>query len=72
MSRVSAAAIILQYVPTSTELIIVVDAPAINAELSRLRAMDKEREKAHNQKFKGDDFVWPTLPSLTQVHYQVS
>ncbi|KZT73026.1 TPR-like protein [Daedalea quercina L-15889] len=29
------------------------DAPAINAELARLRAMDKEREKAHNQKFKG-------------------
>ncbi|KAI0950989.1 hypothetical protein AcW1_008149 [Taiwanofungus camphoratus] len=29
------------------------DAPAINAELTRLRAIDKEREKAHNQKFKG-------------------
>lgn len=29
------------------------DAPAINAELTRLRTMDKEREKAHNQKFKG-------------------
>ncbi|KAH9928270.1 uncharacterized protein B0H18DRAFT_1000553 [Fomitopsis serialis] len=29
------------------------DAPAINAEFARLRAMDKEREKVHNQKFKG-------------------
>jgi len=29
------------------------DAAAINAELTRLRAVDKEREKAHNQKFKG-------------------
>ncbi|CCM03067.1 uncharacterized protein FIBRA_05187 [Fibroporia radiculosa] len=29
------------------------DAAAINAELSRLRTMDKEREKVHNKKFKG-------------------
>lgn len=29
------------------------DAPTLNAELARLRAVDKEREKAHNQKFKG-------------------
>ncbi|GBE87965.1 hypothetical protein BKA93DRAFT_793376 [Sparassis latifolia] len=29
------------------------DAPAINAELTRLRAIDKVREKVHNQKFKG-------------------
>ncbi|PCH42203.1 TPR-like protein [Wolfiporia cocos MD-104 SS10] len=29
------------------------DAPAINAELARLRAVDKEREKAHNQKLRG-------------------
>ncbi|KAI0342797.1 TPR-like protein [Trametopsis cervina] len=29
------------------------DGPAIRAELARLRAADKVREKAHNQKFKG-------------------
>jgi len=29
------------------------DAAAINAELTRIRAADKEREKKHNQKFKG-------------------
>jgi len=29
------------------------DAAAVNAELSRIRAADKEREKKHNQKFKG-------------------
>ncbi|EMD33991.1 hypothetical protein CERSUDRAFT_117513 [Gelatoporia subvermispora B] len=29
------------------------DTPAINAELARLRAKDKEREKVHNQKFRG-------------------
>jgi len=29
------------------------DAVAINAELARIRAVDKEREKKHNQKFKG-------------------
>ncbi|EKM58357.1 uncharacterized protein PHACADRAFT_252612 [Phanerochaete carnosa HHB-10118-sp] len=29
------------------------DKPAIEAELARLRAADKEREKKHNQKFKG-------------------
>ena len=29
------------------------DSPAIKAELARLRAADKEREKVHNQKFKG-------------------
>ena len=32
------------------------DAPAIRVELDRLRAMDKEREKQHNQKFKGAPF----------------
>ncbi|KAF7797314.1 hypothetical protein EIP86_008509 [Pleurotus ostreatoroseus] len=30
------------------------DGPAIKAELDRLRAIDKEREKKHNQKFRGD------------------
>lgn len=30
------------------------DAVAINAELARIRAADKEREKKHNQKFKGE------------------
>ena len=29
------------------------DAAAIKAEHDRLRAIDKEREKKHNQKFKG-------------------
>lgn len=29
------------------------DSAAVNAELTRLRAIDREREKAHNQKFKG-------------------
>ncbi|THG96237.1 hypothetical protein EW026_g5565 [Hermanssonia centrifuga] len=29
------------------------DIPTIDAELTRLRAMDKEREKVHNKKFKG-------------------
>ena len=32
------------------------DAPAIKAELERLRLADKEREKLHNQKFKGEAF----------------
>ncbi len=31
----------------------VLDIPTIDAELTRLRAMDKEREKVHNKKFKG-------------------
>ena len=35
----------------------VLDKPAIEAELARLRAADKEREKAHNQKFKGIFFL---------------
>jgi hypothetical protein len=29
------------------------DAPAATAELKRLRAIDKEREKVHNQKLRG-------------------
>lgn len=29
------------------------DAASIKTELERLRAMDREREKKHNQKFKG-------------------
>ena len=29
------------------------DAPAATAELKRLRAIDKEREKVHNQKMRG-------------------
>jgi hypothetical protein len=29
------------------------DAPAATAELKRLRAIDKERERVHNQKLKG-------------------
>ena len=29
------------------------DAPAANAELKRLRAIDKEKEKVHNQKLRG-------------------
>ncbi|EPT01425.1 hypothetical protein FOMPIDRAFT_1120590 [Fomitopsis schrenkii] len=43
------------------------DAPAINAELTRLRAMDKEREKAQNQKFKGDESFCSARRSLTQM-----
>ncbi|OBZ72158.1 Tetratricopeptide repeat protein 9C [Grifola frondosa] len=30
-----------------------IDAPICNAELARLRAIDKERERVHNQKLKG-------------------
>lgn len=37
----------------SLGLIVCSDAPRIKAELERLRAMDKEREKKHNQKFRG-------------------
>jgi hypothetical protein len=29
------------------------DAPAANAELKRLRVIDKEKEKVHNQKLRG-------------------
>ncbi|KAI0303741.1 hypothetical protein B0F90DRAFT_1708655, partial [Multifurca ochricompacta] len=38
------------------------DAPAATTELKRLRAIDKERERAHNQKLKGihiDDLYRP-------------
>lgn len=45
----------------------ILDAPAINAELTRLRAMDKEREKAQNQKFKGDESFCSARRSLTQM-----
>lgn len=40
-----------------------VDGPSIEAELSRLRAAEKVREKAHNQKFKGksSDFLMLTF-----------
>ncbi|KAI0734329.1 hypothetical protein C8Q72DRAFT_808955 [Fomitopsis betulina] len=48
------------------------DAPAINAELTRLRAIDKEREKTHNQKFKGDERSCLALRALTYTHFQAS
>lgn len=35
----------------------ILDAPAADAELTRLRAIDNEREKASRQKMKGERFV---------------
>lgn len=51
---------------------IIIDALAINAELARLRAMDKEREKVHNQKFKGNRDLCPASLALTQTCCQDS
>jgi hypothetical protein len=46
---------------------VALDKAAIQAELARLRAVDKEREKKHNQKFKGMSY----LGSLCRIYLDV-
>jgi len=43
------------------------DAATINAELARIRAEDKEREKTHNKKFKGK---WDHYSDLASAHIE--